>query len=1159
VTNCVAGNTYRFDACGTSYDSEVTIHNAGTAIAFDASSCASDDDGQIDLISPVSGTLTFQVNLNGCASIATNSNLYITLVSSGCTDPDIPTVTASVNPICTSGSTTLNWTGSLNDATAWHVYTTNCGVTQLTTTTANSLVVTPGSTTTYYIRGEDGAGCVDESIGACGTVTVTVNALDNASFNYGAASYCVNGSDPTPTITGLGGGSFSSGAGLSINASTGTMDVSVSTPGTYTVTYATSGTCTNSSSVSVTVNALDDASFSYSASAYCADDVDPTPTITGLGGGSFSSGAGLSINASTGTMDVSVSTPGTYTVTYTTSGTCPNSSSVSLTVNALDDASFSYSVSTYCVDDIDPTPSITGLTGGSFSSGAGLSIDALTGQMDLSASTPGTYTVTYTTLGTCPNSSSVSVTVNALDDASFSYSASTYCADDVDPTPTITGLGGGSFSSGAGLSINASTGTMDVSVSTPGTYTVTYATSGTCSNSSSVSVTVNALDDASFSYSASTYCADDVDPTPSITGLTGGSFSSGAGLSINASTGTMDVSVSTPGTYTVTYATSGSCPNSSTVSVTINALDDPSFSYASSTFCLTGSNPMPTITGLAGGTFSSSAGLVINTATGEIDLATTGVGGPFTITYTTTGTCSGSSNVNVSITTAPDASFSYTGSPYCADGIATVTFGAGASAGVFTATPAGLDVNISSGDVDLSNSTAATYTVINTIAAAGGCASATANNTITVLPALVGVHNETVCFGESIIVNSVTYDAGNLTGSEVFTNVGPNNCDSTVAVTLTILPELTGNDNTTICATGSIVINGTTYDATTSTGTELFTNVGPSMCDSTVTVALNVLTALTGNDNTTICATGSVVINGTTYDATTSTGTEVFTNVGPSMCDSTVTVALNVLPALTGNDNTTICATGSVVINGTTYDATTSTGTEVFTNVGPSMCDSTVTVALNVLPALTGNDNTTICATGSVVINGTTYDATTSTGTEVFTNVGASMCDSTVTVALNVLTAIDVTITNTSPTLTANQTGATYQWLDCDNGNAVIPAATNQSYTATVNGNYAVEITVGSCVDTSACENVSTVGINEATLKVTSIYPNPTKGMFTIELSELNDNSSVTVYDMLGKVIVSKELQSRTTQIDLTGNDKGIYFINIQTNDEPIVRKVILQ
>ena len=116
--------------------------------------------------------------------------------------------------------------------------------------------------------------------------------------------------------------------------------------------------------MSVTINALDDASFSYSASAYCVDASDPTPTITGLVGGTFSSTVGLSITAGSGAIDISASTPGTYSVTYTTNGTCPNSSNVSVTINALDDASFNYSAAAYCVDASDPTPTITGLVGG---------------------------------------------------------------------------------------------------------------------------------------------------------------------------------------------------------------------------------------------------------------------------------------------------------------------------------------------------------------------------------------------------------------------------------------------------------------------------------------------------------------------------------------------------------------------------------------------------------------------------------------------------------------------------------------------------------------------------------------------------------------------------------------------------------------------------
>jgi hypothetical protein len=57
-----------------------------------------------------------------------------------------------------------------------------------------------------------------------GSITFTVNDLDDASFNYSAAAFCVSGTDPTPAITGTTGGTFTaSPAGLSIDSSTGTL------------------------------------------------------------------------------------------------------------------------------------------------------------------------------------------------------------------------------------------------------------------------------------------------------------------------------------------------------------------------------------------------------------------------------------------------------------------------------------------------------------------------------------------------------------------------------------------------------------------------------------------------------------------------------------------------------------------------------------------------------------------------------------------------------------------------------------------------------------------------------------------------------------------------------------------------------------------------
>lgn len=162
-------------------------------------------------------------------------------------------------------------------------------------------------------------------------------------------------------------------------------------------------------------------SITYSASAFCEDGIDPTPTVSNnVGAGTFSSTTGLVfISTSTGEVDLSASTSGaTYLITYTDTNSA--TATFSLTVNALDDASFAYSQSSYSPTDADPTPTITGVTGGTFSAGSGLvfvdsgsNTGSSTGEIDLSASTIASYTITYTTAGTCPNTSTQSVEIAA--------------------------------------------------------------------------------------------------------------------------------------------------------------------------------------------------------------------------------------------------------------------------------------------------------------------------------------------------------------------------------------------------------------------------------------------------------------------------------------------------------------------------------------------------------------------------------------------------------------------------------------------------------------------------------------------------------------------------------------------------------------------------
>lgn len=171
-------------------------------------------------------------------------------------------------------------------------------------------------------------------------------------------------------------------------------------------------------------------SITYSSSAFCEDASDPTPTVTdNVGAGTFSSTTGLVfVSTSTGEVDISASTSGaTYVITYT--DTDAATATFSLTINDLDNAAFAYSQSSYDPSASNPTPTITGLAGGTFSAGSGLvfvdsgsNTGSSTGEINLSASTIASYTITYTTAGTCPNTSTQTVEIAALAQVNNVYS-----------------------------------------------------------------------------------------------------------------------------------------------------------------------------------------------------------------------------------------------------------------------------------------------------------------------------------------------------------------------------------------------------------------------------------------------------------------------------------------------------------------------------------------------------------------------------------------------------------------------------------------------------------------------------------------------------------------------------------------------------------------
>lgn len=188
----------------------------------------------------------------------------------------------------------------------------------------------------------------------------------------------------------------------------------------------------------------------------------------------------------------------------------------------------------------------------------------------------------------------------------------------------------------------------------------------------------------------------------------------------------------------------------------------------------------------------------------------------------------------------------------------------------------------------------------------------------------------------------------------------------------------------------------------------------------------------------------------------------------------------------------------------------------------------------------------TIC--NSYTFNNHTY---TTSGVYAEALPNAQGIDSTIILNLTI-NKVNTFVINTSPTLTADSANSTYQWIDCNNGNTAINGETNQSYTATINGDYAVIVSAANgCVDTSGCIAVRGIGFNELlTANKIAIYPNPV-------LNDLNIESpgvpQVEIYNLQGILLLSEN----SNHISVKDLPKGLYFIKISAKNDFLKGKFI--
>lgn len=315
-----------------------------------------------------------------------------------------------------------------------------------------------------------------------------------------------------------------------------------------------------------------------------------------------------------------------------------------------------------------------------------------------------------------------------------------------------------------------------------------------------------------------------------------------------------------------------------------------------------------------------------------------------------------------------------------------------------------------------------------------------------------------------------------------------------------------------------------------------------------------------------------------------------------------VTVVPLPAPAITPSGPTSFCVGGSVTltsspssqyqwssnVNDTLASITVvNSGTYSVTVTDTNGCAAISSQVVTVLPLPTinaGADDSTclstninLAATGgasyiwhpgtslsdSTIVNPIAGPVLTTTYTVIGTSAGG--CVNTDSVTITVLGNPGVpTISKSNDTLYCSATGVSYQWYSVSLG--LLPGETNQYFQYTVNGNYYCQITNAlGCSTTSVPFTVFDIGIEELNgLSLMNVYPNPATDAISLDLNFAKAQSiQINLLNIAGQVVYTEALNQTVgayqQQIDLNEKAKGIYHLQIITNDGIINKKIIKQ
>jgi hypothetical protein len=941
---------------------------------------------------------------------------------------------------------------------------------------------TPQSNSTFnnLTAGSHTVTVLSSGLGCSYSMNVTVNATPQEMVTVNAgATICAGAST---SVTASGTGTIEWFDGTNSLGTTASVNVSPTVTTVYDATLTDANGCTDTKQVTVSVNALP----AVSAGSNTGLCIGSSKTLAASGASTYSWDNGLGTGA---THSVNPTSATTYTVTGTDGNGCVNTDQITISINSLPTVVAGNDV-TICNGE---TTLISATGGSSYAWDNGLTAGA---SHNVTPAGTTTYQVTGTDANGCVNSDQVTVNVNTLP----TISAGSDVAICTGGSTTIAATGGNSYNWNNTLGAGAS---HSVSPNTTTTYEVTGTGANGCENTATVTVTLNQYDDATFTFN--NFCELSTTNGPSNIIASGGSFNFNPaptdGANINASTGEISNGVN-GASYVVEYTTNGTCPSTSTETVSVQSNDDPSFSY--NNICLgNGLTVLPNNIATPGGTYTFETvptdGATIEVSTGEVINPTLGTS--YAVEYTTpTGACQATSVENITVYTAPTVNLSATATTICENETTDLEATGNATAYAWNN---GLS---SAATHSLTPVSTTTYVVTGTDA--NGCTNA-ANETINVnaLPSVDAGVDQAICENETVNMTatgavSYAWDNGLGNGATqsitatstttfIVTGTDANNCENTDQITVSVnpMPIVDAGQGVTICNGDQITItaNGAnTYNWDNSLGAGAAHNVSPTVTTTYIVTGTG-LNACENTDQIVVTVTAIPTVN--------------------AGVDQTVCEGSDVTLTASNSSNSTL-SWDNGVDNGTAFVATTSTTYTATADLNGCTATDQVIVNVNALPSVSaGNNQTTCVGYAPILLTGSPVGGT-------FSGTGVSNNE------------FDPATAGTGPhTLTYSYTDGN----GCENSSTV-------------------EITVDGCA--SVEENDMAIDL--------SIRPNPATSYIEIETTaEVKQINMISAIGQHVSLEVHKT-NNNTTKLDVSHLVKGVYFVVVSLENENIVRKVII-